>query len=148
MPEQLYCNGKVIFCITICLHPHSRWVSVSGISIFRNAKNYNALNRLKPTQKKTVPSGDALFFCSAFPYFFLYSYKISCFFLTAVPGGIFRIFTLSPRASSVLPSPVGSFGKGWCGYRIRLPRPDLAACRQEKRIPPDSVHSDPAKAGR
>lgn len=55
MPEQLYCSGKVIFCITDCLHPHSRWVLVSGISIFRNAKNSNALNRLKPILKR-VPS--------------------------------------------------------------------------------------------
>ena len=32
-------------------HPHSRWFSVSHVSVFRNTKNSAALNRLKPITK-------------------------------------------------------------------------------------------------
>ena len=35
-------------------HPHSRWFIISGISIFRNTKNSEALNRLKPIMKKSL----------------------------------------------------------------------------------------------
>ena len=49
VPEQLYCNEKVIFCYKqIDSTRIAGGFCVSGISIFRNTKNSNALNWLKP----------------------------------------------------------------------------------------------------
>lgn len=49
VPEQLYCNEKVIFCYKQIDSTHiAGGFCVSGISIFRNTKNSNALNWLKP----------------------------------------------------------------------------------------------------
>ena len=36
-------------------HPQSRWFPVSGIIIFRNTKNSNAFNWLKPEEKRQPP---------------------------------------------------------------------------------------------
>ena len=52
VPEQLYCNEKVIFCYKqIDSTRIAGGFCVSGISIFRNTKNSNALNWLKPYKK-------------------------------------------------------------------------------------------------
>lgn len=52
VPEQLYCNEKVIFCYKqIDSTRIAGGFCVSGISIFRNTKNSEALNRLKPIIK-------------------------------------------------------------------------------------------------
>lgn len=52
VPEQLYCNEKVIFCYKqIDSTRIAGGFCVSGISIFRNTKNSNTLNRINPIRK-------------------------------------------------------------------------------------------------
>ena len=70
VPEQLYCNEKVIFCYKqIDSTRIAGGFCVSGISIFRNTKNSNTLNRINPIRKKNAPDG-AFFYASDLEYAF------------------------------------------------------------------------------
>lgn len=67
VPEQLYCNEKVIFCYKqIDSTRIAGGFCVSGISIFRNTKNSNVLNRLKPIIKK--PKNSVKSFWASMPF--------------------------------------------------------------------------------
>ena len=64
---------------------------VSGISIFRNTKNSNALNRLKPIQKETAPtaSGTVSFFIIDMKKNYFNSF--SAFSILSIPSTIFSM---------------------------------------------------------